>query len=93
MVKKEDLLRILDDLTHDEFDKFSWYVSNENVGDVQPVDVTRLESGSRQSALDLLLQKHDLTQAVEVMKRFLTEIKRNDLVASLSNIGSGRAGQ
>ncbi|XP_026218041.1 uncharacterized protein LOC113163525 [Anabas testudineus] len=54
------------------------------------VDVTRLESGSRQSALDLLLQKHDLTQAVEVMKRFLTEIKRNDLVASLSNISPGR---
>ncbi|XP_062294108.1 NACHT, LRR and PYD domains-containing protein 14-like [Scomber scombrus] len=88
-MKKADLLKLLEDLTDYEFEKFVWYLENEDVDDIPPIKRSKLEKAKRQDAVDLMVQKYEFAEAVEVMKSVLKEIGRNDLVEKLSNISSG----
>lgn len=92
MAKEEDLFKILYDLTYDELQRFRWYLSKENVGDLQPIEKHQLEWAEIRGVVDLMVQKYELTGAVEVMKNILTKINRKDLVTLLSNIDSGTTG-
>ncbi|XP_042260306.1 NACHT, LRR and PYD domains-containing protein 12-like isoform X2 [Thunnus maccoyii] len=86
------LLNILDDLTEHEFNKFTWSLKNQKVGDIEPIKVSQLEKADRKNVVDLMVQKYEFAGAVTVMKSTLKKINRNDLVKKLSNIGSGAEG-
>lgn len=88
-----NLKGILYDLTYDQFQRFRWYLSKEKRGDLQPIEVPQLETAEREDVVDLMVQKYELTGAVEVMKNILTKVKRNDLWMWLSDFDSGTAGQ
>ena len=87
---KADLLKLLEDLRDDQFEKFKWHLKNEKVDDIQE---SQLETAKRQNVVDLMVQKYEFSGAVEVMKSVLKKIGRNDLVEELSNISSGAQGQ
>ncbi|XP_062294158.1 NACHT, LRR and PYD domains-containing protein 14-like [Scomber scombrus] len=84
-----DLLKLLGDLTDEDFEKFVWYLKYEKVDDIPPIKKSKLEKAKRQDAVDLMVQKYEFSGAVEVMKIILKKINRNDLVKELSNISSG----
>ena len=86
---KADLLKLLEDLRDDQFEKFKWHLKNEKVDDIPEC---QLETAKRQNVVDLMVQKYEFSGAVEVMKSVLKKINRNDLVKEL-NISSGSEGQ
>ncbi|CAK6974062.1 NACHT%2C LRR and PYD domains-containing protein 12-like, partial [Scomber scombrus] len=89
LMRKRDLLNILDDLTDNEFKAFKWSLMYVKLGDIEPIKKNQLEKAERRDVVDLMVQKYELAGAVEVMKSVLKKINRNDLVKKLSNISSG----
>ena len=88
-----DLLKLLEDLTDEDFETFVWYLKYEKVDDIPPIKRSKLEETKRRDVVDLMVQKYEFSGAVEVMKTILKKINRNDLVQKLSNISSGSEGQ
>ncbi|XP_053194115.1 NACHT, LRR and PYD domains-containing protein 14-like [Scomber japonicus] len=84
-----DLLKLLEDLTDEDFETFVWYLKYEKVDDIPPIKRSKLEETKRRDVVDLMVQKYEFSGAVEVMKTILKKINRNDLVKKLSNISSG----
>ncbi|KAF1380153.1 hypothetical protein PFLUV_G00183620 [Perca fluviatilis] len=86
---KELLLETLDDLGEEELKIFKWFLQQaEILEDFPAIPKSRLEKADKLDTLDLIVQTYN-EQSVEVTKKVLTKINRNDLVQSLSNIGSG----
>uniref|UniRef100_A0A3Q3S9H9 Tc1-like transposase DDE domain-containing protein n=1 Tax=Mastacembelus armatus TaxID=205130 RepID=A0A3Q3S9H9_9TELE len=73
----EDILDILEDLGEDEFKKFKWFLEQEGIRRSQ------LEVARRPDTVSLMEQRYGLDGAVEVTKKVLEKIPRNDLVQSL----------
>ena len=88
-----DLLKLLEDLTDEDFETFVWYLKYEKVDEIPAIKRSKLEKAKRRDAVDLMVQKYEFSGAVEVMKSVLKKINRNDLVKKLSNISSGSEGQ
>ncbi|XP_051245046.1 NACHT, LRR and PYD domains-containing protein 12 isoform X2 [Dicentrarchus labrax] len=85
----ELLLGTLDDLGDEELKIFKWFLQQaEILEDFPAIPKSHLEKADRLDTLDLIVQTYN-EQSVEVTKRVLTKINRNDLVQSLSNISSG----
>ncbi|XP_053194962.1 NACHT, LRR and PYD domains-containing protein 12-like [Scomber japonicus] len=84
-----DLLKLLEDLTDEDFETFVWYLKYEKVDEIPAIKRSKLEKAKRRDVVDLMVQKYGFSEAVEVMKTILKKINRNDLVKKLSNISSG----
>lgn len=83
----EDLLNTLEDLGDDEFNKFKWFLQQTDViQGPMTIKKSRLETTSRWDTVDLMVQTYRLSGAVEVTRRVLERIGRNDLLLSLSVI-------
>ncbi|XP_037647433.1 uncharacterized protein LOC119501253 [Sebastes umbrosus] len=86
---KELLLETLDDLGEEELKTFKWFLQQaEILEDFPAIQRSHLEKADRLDTLDLIVKTYN-EQSVEVTKKVLKKINRNDLVQSLSNIGSG----
>lgn len=86
---KELLLETLDDLGEEELKTFKWFLQQaEILEDFPAIQRSRLEKADRLDTVDMIVKTYN-KQSVEVTKIVLTKINRNDLVQSLSNIGSG----
>lgn len=84
----EVLLETLDDLGDEEFKIFKWFLQQaEILEDFPAIRKSRLEKADRLDTLDLILQTYR-EQSVEVIKKVLKKINRNDLVQSLPSISS-----
>ncbi|XP_050927470.1 protein NLRC3 isoform X6 [Lates calcarifer] len=88
---KLDLKKILDHLKNDEFEDFKWHLKHETVNNVPPITESELDNAERRITVDLMVQKYG-GGAVQVMRRVLTDISRNDLVKQLPAVGSGAEG-
>uniref|UniRef100_A0A4W6C6A7 Pyrin domain-containing protein n=1 Tax=Lates calcarifer TaxID=8187 RepID=A0A4W6C6A7_LATCA len=87
------LLETLEDLGDRELKNFKWYLQQaEFLKDLPSIPKSQLEKADRPDTVDLMVQTYR-HQCVEVAKRILKRIRRNDLVESLSNTGSGPEGQ
>lgn len=82
----ELLLETLDDLGEDELKIFKWFLQQaEILEDFPAIPRSRLEKADKLDTLDLIVQTYN-EQSVEVTKKVLTKINRNDLVQNLSNV-------
>lgn len=79
---KSHLYHILEDLQNSEFEDFKWHLKLEKTS----IPPHQLETAQRRDAVDLMVQTYGDPEAVEVTKRILTEINRNDLVQTVGNI-------
>lgn len=85
----ELLLETLDNLGDEELKIFKWFLQQaEILEDFPAIPKSHLERADRSDTLDLIVQTYN-EQSVEVTKKVLTKIKRNDLVQSLANISAG----
>lgn len=85
----EHLLETLDDLGDEELKIFKWFLQQADIlEDFPAIPKSHLEKADRPDTVDLIVQTYN-DQSVEVTKKVLTKINRNDLVQSLSNITSG----
>ncbi|XP_017297580.1 NACHT, LRR and PYD domains-containing protein 3 isoform X2 [Kryptolebias marmoratus] len=92
VMKPSDLLNTLDDLSNDQFDLFKWFL--QQVGSSAGLPSIRkspLQTANRQDTVDLMVQTYRLHGAVQVTRKVLQEINRNDLLQSLSASSSGPA--
>lgn len=81
----ELLLETLDDLGDEELKTFKWFLQQaEILEDFPAIPRSRLEKADKLDTLDLIVQTYN-EQSVEVAKKVLKKINRNDLVQSLSN--------
>uniref|UniRef100_A0A3Q2QS76 Pyrin domain-containing protein n=1 Tax=Fundulus heteroclitus TaxID=8078 RepID=A0A3Q2QS76_FUNHE len=88
-----DLLEALEDLGDGEFKKFKWYLQQgEFLKTIPSIPKSQLEKSDRPDTVDLMVQTYS-RQCVEVARRVLQRMKRNDLVERLSNAASQSAGQ
>ncbi|XP_049924169.1 NACHT, LRR and PYD domains-containing protein 12-like [Epinephelus moara] len=82
----ELLLETLDDLGEDELKIFKWFLQQaEILEDFPAIPRSHLEKADKLDTLDLIVQTYN-EQSVEVTKKVLTKINRNDLVQNLSNV-------
>ncbi|XP_067426695.1 NLR family CARD domain-containing protein 3-like [Thunnus thynnus] len=93
MATAMELLEALEDLGDRELKNFKWYLQQAYfLKDLPTIPKSRLETADRPDTVDLMVQTYS-RQCVEVAKRVLKRMKRNDLVESLSNTESGAEGQ
>ncbi|XP_040891318.1 NLR family CARD domain-containing protein 3-like [Toxotes jaculatrix] len=86
----EDLLNTLEDLGDDEFNKFRWFLQQpECLQGLPPMKKGRMQTTSAWDTVDLMVQMYTLPGAVEVTRKVLEKINRNDLVQSLTDSSSG----
>ncbi|XP_078142474.1 protein NLRC3-like [Centroberyx gerrardi] len=83
----ELLFKTLEDLGDEEFKSFKWFLA-ECLEGFPAIPKSRLEKADRQDTLDQMVQTYN-TNTLEVIKKVLMKINRNDLVQSLSNTSSG----
>ncbi|XP_034752940.1 uncharacterized protein LOC117959771 [Etheostoma cragini] len=92
MSDKEKLLETLKDLTDEEFKEFKWYLQNPDILVGLPaIPKNQLENTDRPDTVDKITQAFS-HQSVEVVKKVLKKIPRNDLVEKLSSTGPGTQG-
>lgn len=88
-----DLLETLEDLGDKELKHFKWYLQQADfLKDFPSIPKCQLEDADRPDTVDLMMQTYS-HQCVEVARKVLKRMRRNDLVESLSNTGSGPEGQ
>ncbi|XP_078101155.1 NACHT, LRR and PYD domains-containing protein 3-like isoform X3 [Sander vitreus] len=80
-----ELLETLEDLGDKELKNFKWYLQQPDfLKDFPPIPKSRLENADRPDTVDLMVQTYS-HQCVDVAKKVLKRMRRNDLVESLSN--------
>lgn len=86
----EELLKTLEDLRDGEFKDFKWYLQQPDVLEGHyTIKVSKLERAERRDTVDLMVQTCGCHGAVEVTRKVLEKINRNDLLQSLSDVSSG----
>ncbi|XP_044200101.1 NACHT, LRR and PYD domains-containing protein 12-like [Thunnus albacares] len=91
MVKlKEELFKILEKLKEDEFNKFKWFLEQDDILEgSKGIPVAQMENAERQDTVDLMVQKYQGPGALQVTRKVLEKINRNDMVQHLQNSHSG----
>ncbi|XP_029913609.1 NLR family CARD domain-containing protein 3-like [Myripristis murdjan] len=84
---KELLLETLNDLGDKELKEFKWYLQAEILEGLPAIPKSRLEKADRPDTVDQMVQTYN-QHCLEVTKKVLMKINRNDLVQNLSNTGS-----
>ncbi|CAI5669507.1 unnamed protein product [Oreochromis niloticus] len=85
---REKLLGMLEDLKKEELEKFKFFVRDRDVlVELQPIPESQLEKASTCDLVDLMFQTYT-ERSVEVTKKVLKKIIRNDLVQKLSDSSS-----
>ncbi|XP_078022665.1 E3 ubiquitin-protein ligase TRIM21-like [Epinephelus lanceolatus] len=86
----EDLLNALEDLTEDDFKNFKWHLEQPDILEgYQAIKVSKLEEAERRDTVNVMASSYTLDGALNVTKKVLEKINRNDLVQSLSDTSSG----
>uniref|UniRef100_A0A3B5KEB3 Pyrin domain-containing protein n=1 Tax=Takifugu rubripes TaxID=31033 RepID=A0A3B5KEB3_TAKRU len=90
---QEILLNVLEHLTEEEFDKFNFYLKDPGVmGGFNPIKSYQLETRERTVVVDLMVKAYKDQGAVEVTKKILEKIPRNDILQNLSAVSSDPTG-
>lgn len=94
MVTVIELLETLEDLTDKELKTFKWYLQQPDfLKNLVTIPKSQLENADRPDTVDVMVQTYSHL-CVEVAKRVLKRMRRNDLVERLSdNNNSGPAGE
>ncbi|XP_037621659.1 NACHT, LRR and PYD domains-containing protein 12-like [Sebastes umbrosus] len=86
----EYLLNTLEDLKGKQFRDFKWYLQQPDILEgYEAIKVSKLEKAKRRDTVHLMTTTYKLPGALEVTKKVLEKIKRNDLVQKLSDTSSG----
>lgn len=90
MADTEVLLETLMDLGDEELKIFKWFLKQDEIlgKDFPAIPKSHLENADRLDTVDLIAQTYN-KHSVEVIKKVLAKINRNDLVQELSNISQG----
>lgn len=89
---KELLLETLDDLGDDDLKVFQWFLQQADVLEGFPaVPRSRLEKADRLDTVDQMVRTYS-RHALDVTKKVLVKINRNDLVQNLPDVTSGSTG-
>ncbi|XP_071319327.1 NACHT, LRR and PYD domains-containing protein 3-like [Trachinotus anak] len=93
MVTLIELLETLEDLRDRELKNFKWYLQQANfLKEFPSIPKRQLEKADRPDTVDVMVQTYS-HQCVEVARRVLKRMRRNDLMESLSNTSSGPEGR
>jgi len=85
--RREDLWKILQNLTNEEFKQFKWFLKESDTeAGFSAIPVARLEGADRQDTVDLMVQNYGCPGAVQKSSRILEKLSRNDLSQHLLNI-------
>uniref|UniRef100_A0A3B4WJ13 Pyrin domain-containing protein n=1 Tax=Seriola lalandi dorsalis TaxID=1841481 RepID=A0A3B4WJ13_SERLL len=91
--QSDELLWAGPDLGDRELKNFKWYLQQPDfLKDFPSIPKSQLEKADRPDTVDVMVQTYS-HRCVEVAKRVLKRMRRNDLVESLSNSGSAPEGQ
>ncbi|CAJ1062824.1 uncharacterized protein LOC117822369 [Xyrichtys novacula] len=83
---RERLLKILEQLEQTELKRFKWFLQNTDLlADLPSISPSELENKDRLEMVDLMLRVYS-TRSIELSKKILEKMPRNDLVQALSDI-------
>uniref|UniRef100_A0A668ADQ4 B30.2/SPRY domain-containing protein n=1 Tax=Myripristis murdjan TaxID=586833 RepID=A0A668ADQ4_9TELE len=90
---KEQLLGVLEDLADKDLKKFQWFLQDAEIMSPFPaIPKSKLETADRLDTVDLTVQTYG-EDTVEVSKKVLSKMNKNDLVQRLSDTSSGTEAQ
>lgn len=76
---KQQLLETLEDLGEEQLKRFQWYLQNPELLNGFPnIKKYRLENADRLKTVDLMIDTHTSTNAMEVANMILKKIKMNE---------------
>ncbi|KAF1372032.1 hypothetical protein PFLUV_G00277280 [Perca fluviatilis] len=81
---KEVVLRTLEDLGAEDFEKFKWYLQGV-LKDFAAIPKSKLENVNRVNTVDMMFQTYSIN-TIKVTRLVLVKIDQNDLEKNLSNI-------
>ncbi|KAM3623888.1 uncharacterized protein V6R79_016716 [Siganus canaliculatus] len=85
MMVKVELFHTLEDLKDDEFENFKWHLLQPDILEgYQTIRTCKLDKANRRNTVDLIVNAYNPYGAVEVTKRVLQAICKNDLAQRLS---------
>ncbi|XP_051798280.1 NACHT, LRR and PYD domains-containing protein 3-like [Acanthochromis polyacanthus] len=85
MTPKEILLRTLEELGKEEFEKFKWFLNQEGVlEDFKSIPKSRLEEANRVNTVDQMVQIYGTTNAIKVTEKVLMKMNKIELVRKIS---------
>lgn len=90
---RETLLNVLEALKEEEFEKFKFYLNPENMGGFSPIPSYQLQTRERTVVVDLMVKTNNVQGAMEVTKKILEKIPRNDILQNLPADSSAPTGQ
>lgn len=83
-MKPEEILKILECLTEDEFQTFKWHLKQpENLKDYDAISESRLENAERKDMVDVMVKTYKTDGCLAMTKTVLKKVYRNDLVKQL----------
>ncbi|XP_029935551.1 uncharacterized protein LOC115379033 [Myripristis murdjan] len=86
---QEQLLSVLEDLGKEDLKGFQWFLQNAEIMSPFPaIPKSKLETADRMDTVDLMVQTYG-KDPVEVTKKVLSKMNKNDLVQRLSGTSSG----
>ncbi|XP_071374665.1 uncharacterized protein [Centroberyx affinis] len=89
---KRLLIETLEDLGDEELKNFQWFLQQDDILEGFPaIKKSKVEKANRQDTVDQMVQTYH-HHSLEVTKKVLMKINRNDLEQSLSNSSSGPKG-
>ncbi|XP_051798029.1 NACHT, LRR and PYD domains-containing protein 12-like isoform X4 [Acanthochromis polyacanthus] len=81
---QEVLLRTLEDLGDEDFEKFKWFLNQESVlEDFKSIPKSHLEKATRVSTVDQMVQIYGTTNAIKVTEKVLIKMDKIDLVRKI----------
>lgn len=83
-MKPGDILKTLDQLGQDEFERFKWFLEYKGIAK------SNLEHANRQQTVTVMVQNFRLSEALQVTNTLLKEISRNDLIKTRSSRPEGQ---
>lgn len=90
---QETLLKILEELTTEEFTKFKFFLKEAEIMEgFNSIKTYQLETNERMVIVELMVKANKVQGAMEITQKILEKIPRNDILQNLSAVFSGPAG-
>lgn len=84
---KEELWNTLENLKEEQFKLFQWFLKQDCILEgFSAIPEARLEKADRPDTVDLMVHRYGSSDTLEITKRILEKIYRNDLVQHLSRL-------
>lgn len=77
------LLKTLDELVKDDFERFKWSLTSNNAQGFEPISRCKLENAKQHNVVDLMVNQYGTPEAAKITVQVLKQIEQKKLANDL----------